>query len=51
MSNLRDFMIVLWVVMQGMSWWMPDAYGMFQVQQNKAYDEWAVKLGLWNEDE
>ena len=49
LSNLRDFAIILWVVMQGLSWWMPDAYGLWVAQTEQHYIEWTDKLGLWAE--
>ena len=49
MSNLRDFMIVLWVVMQGLSWGFPQAYGYYYAQSDAAYDETAEKLGMFEQ--
>jgi hypothetical protein len=49
LSNARDFMIILWVVMQGWGWFMPDSYGMFQAQVEQAYLEHADRLGYWSE--
>jgi hypothetical protein len=50
LSNARDFAIILWVAMQGMGWFMPDSYGMFQAQVEQAYLEHADRLGYWAEE-
>ena len=49
LGNMRDFAIILWVVMQGLGWFMPDSYGMFQAQVEQAYLEHADRLGYWEE--
>jgi hypothetical protein len=48
-SDARDVMIILWVIMQGLGWFMPDSYGMFQALTEKAYLEHAERLGYWSE--
>jgi hypothetical protein len=48
-SDARDLMIILWVIMQGLGWFMPENYGMFQAQTEKAYLEYADILGYWSE--
>ena len=49
LADARDFMIILWVVLQGWGWFMPDSYGMFQAQVEEAYLEHAERLGYWEE--
>lgn len=50
LTDARDFAIIMWVVMQGFSWFMPDSYGMFQAQTEEAYLEYADHLGYWTEE-
>lgn len=50
LADARDFMIILWVVLQGWGWFMPDSYGMFQAQVEQAYLEHADRLGYWTEE-
>lgn len=50
LTDARDFAIIMWVVMQGFSWFMPDSYGMFQAQTEEAYLEYADQLGYWTEE-
>ena len=50
MKDVRDFAIILWVGMQGLGWFMPDSYGMFQAQVEQAYLEYADTLGYWTEE-
>jgi hypothetical protein len=50
LSNMRDFAIILWVAMQGLGWFMPDSYGMFQAQVEQSYLEYADHLGYWTEE-
>ena len=49
MSNLRDFMIVMWVMMQGLSWGVPQAYGHFNAVADVAYQDTMQALGIWEE--
>ena len=49
-SDARDLMIISWVIMQGLGWFMPENYGMFQAQTEKAYLEHAERLGYWAEE-
>lgn len=48
-KDVRDFAIIMWVVMQGFSWFMPDSYGMFEAQADLSYSQWAERLGMWEE--
>ena len=50
LSNARDLAVVMWVAMQGLGWFMPDSYGMFQAQVEQAYLEYADTLGYWVEE-
>jgi hypothetical protein len=49
MSDARDFFIIMWIVMQGGSWMMPDAYGNFKALSEVAYMETLESLGVWDE--
>lgn len=49
LADARDFMIILWVFMQGFGWFHPESYGMFQAQVEQAYLEHADRLGYWEE--
>ena len=49
LSDARDFAISMWVVMQGLSWLMPDAYGNFKAHEENTYIETMDKLGVWEE--
>jgi hypothetical protein len=49
LADARDFMIIMWIVMQGFGWFHPDSYGMFQAQVEEAYLEHAERLGYWEE--
>lgn len=49
MSNLRDAAIVMWVVMQGLSWFMPTNYGVFNAQVEAEYIKTMDFLGVWEE--
>lgn len=50
LADARDFMIILWVFMQGFGWFHPESYGMFQAQVEQAYLEHADRLGYWTEE-
>jgi hypothetical protein len=49
MADARDFFIIMWIVMQGGSWMMPDAYGNFKALEEVAYMETLESLGVWDE--
>lgn len=49
MSNFRDFMIVFWIVMQGLSWGFPQAYGNFEAISDTAYYKTMETLGNFEE--
>ena len=49
LTDARDFAIIMWVVMQGASWMMPDAYGNFKALEEVAYMETLEILGVWDE--
>jgi hypothetical protein len=49
LADARDFMIIMWIVMQGFGWFHPESYGMFQAQVEEAYLEHADRLGYWEE--
>lgn len=49
LKEVRDFAIILWIAMQGFSWFMPESYGMFHAQSEAAYLEWMDHLGVWEE--
>lgn len=49
LADARDFFIIMWIVMQGGSWMMPDAYGNFKALEEKAYLETLESLGVWDE--
>ncbi len=49
MKLLRDTAIVLWVVMQGLSWMSPQAYGHFNAVADVSYQDTMEILGVWEE--
>lgn len=59
MKLLRDTAIVFWVVMQGLSWMFPQAYGHFNATADVSYQDTMEKLegypqpdglrGVWDE--
>ena len=49
LNDARDFAIIMWVAMQGLGWFMPDAYGQFQAHVEQSYLENADILGYWGE--
>ena len=50
LTDARDFMIILWIVLQGFGWFHPESYGMFQAQVEQSYLEYADHLGYWTEE-
>lgn len=49
LANVRDFLIIMWVALQGFGWFHPTSYGIFQAQVEEAYLEHADRLGYWEE--
>lgn len=49
MAKLRDFVIIMWVLMQGLSWMFPQAYGHFNAVGDVSYQDTMEKLGIWEE--
>jgi hypothetical protein len=50
LSEVRDFAIIMWIVLQGWGWFHPGSYGIFQAQVEQAYLEHADRLGYWVEE-
>ena len=49
LADARDFLIVVWIVSQGLGWVFPQSYGQFKVMEEVAYMETMEKLGVWDE--
>ena len=48
-SNTRDCAIILWVISQGLSWFFPGSYGMFEAQSDAGYYHYTDHIGLWSD--
>ena len=47
LSNIRDIAIILWVIAQGLSWFFPGSYGMFEAQADSGYYHYTEHMNPW----